>query len=77
MSIVSILQKQLAHKIIFCECNIYYLMLAHPTILEIEKYKLRGAFERSLGHFTPFSLLFSILKIKVFIIIIIITEAMA
>ena len=52
-------------------------MLAHPTILEIEKYKLRGAFERSLGHFTPFSLLFSILKIKVFIIIIIITEAMA
>ena len=35
---------------------------------------LRGTFERSLGHFTPFSLLFSIFRIKVFIIIIIISR---
>ena len=32
---------------------------------------LRGIFERSLGHFTPFNLLFRILRIQVFIIVII------
>ena len=54
-----------------CIFLFYILDFLASNILTFSVY-VAGTFEGPLGHFTPFILLFSILRIKVFVIIIII-----
>ena len=64
-----ILHRQI-YQLIFCIFCLDFRLFS-LYYLEFLLYMLRGTFERSLRHFKRFRLLFSILRIKVFIIIII------
>ena len=65
------MQRQIIN--LFSVYFVYILDFLACIILTFFLYMLRGTFEHLLRHFTPFSLLSSILRIKVFIIIIIIS----